>query len=138
MSNALHQHEFRHGDAASHRIFGVGVVLGEWQNFRSCKNCYRELPLGTKYKTVCRYDGSETKIFDNRSQDSICPHCAGPTWVITARGIYDVRFEDGKTRAINSLWLMPGRVIAAQTFDSARQELADFEQKIERLVSRAA
>jgi hypothetical protein len=130
--------KYRHGDTVSHRIFGVGRVLCEWGNFRACKSCYRESPLGAKYRIGYCTDGTATQLFNHKSANPPCPHCQGPTFVIKATNIYDVRFADGKTRAVNFLWLMPGQQIAAPTVEEVSRELSDFEQFIERLISRAA
>lgn len=93
----------RFGQRVFHHLFGAGHVAEEWGNFRACKVCYREAPLGTASRAV-QINGcvrSEKKTV--RCADK---GCGGPTQVVNGEGTYDVIFDDGKTRSINGLWLV--------------------------------
>jgi hypothetical protein len=73
---------FSVGEPVYHKGYGYGRIITEWGTFYTCRYCIRPLP----------------------SADTMC--CGKSANVIAGSNIFDVQFQDGKTRSINRIWLM--------------------------------
>ena len=80
---------FSKGDMVMSPTYGRGEVLEEWGTFISCRNCFRPLPRVKRGK----FGGLVT----------LC--CGDLPLPVSGQNIFDVKFNDGKTRSINACWL---------------------------------
>jgi hypothetical protein len=77
---------FRKGDRVWHENgYGRGEIARQWGSFMACKACAR----------------------DRTHPDGTCLACGGLMQMIPTDDIFEVKFKDGKTRAINCVWLHP-------------------------------
>jgi len=85
----------KEGQAVRHERFGPGVVVAQWGAFCGCLECTAVLGAGQVIQGAGR-NGAPKPV-------SVC--CKATVHVVSGDGIFDVRFNDGKTRAVNQCWL---------------------------------
>ena len=63
--------------------YGVGEIVGYWGDWKACRSCLAPWPK-----------------MDKRINKTIC--CNDYAFQVRAPDVYDVKFKDGKTRAIHA------------------------------------
>lgn len=77
---------YKPNDFVVHEKHGAGVVLEEWGTWRACHTCHESVV-----------------------DDGDCPKCGDFARLVSGRGVFDVRYMDGKVWPCHRHWLWPFR-----------------------------